>query len=98
MTLTYNEYDIEECIDLLTWKAKEIGEAHNLGMAAYREREGRVWQGAPNAYRATNSWHAVEIIRQLQAELKKLQNNQGFDIDHAIRDQSSRLKNSEKPE
>ena len=63
-------WDIEECIDILKWNAHQTGDDHNAMMVQRYQNEGKEWPGAPNAYRATNSWHAVEIIRKLQAQLR----------------------------
>lgn len=63
---TISENEIEQTIDLLYLKALETGEAHSehLIMAGRGP--------APHAHRATNSYHAIEIIRQLQAQIQAL--------------------------
>ena len=69
---SYMDWQIEECIEILEERAKETGDALNAIMSARCAKEGTVWQGAPLAYQATNSWHAIEIIRQLQTEIAEL--------------------------
>ena len=62
----YMDWEIGEVIDILTDKAKELGEHHSQIMQA----KGR--GPTPNAYRATTYWKAVEIIQELQATVKEL--------------------------
>lgn len=66
----YSEWEIEECIDCLEHSARDVGDTHSAIMV----QAGR--GPTPNAYRATNSWHAIEIIRSLQAQILKLQGNE----------------------
>ena len=61
------DWEIEETVDLLTQFAKEIGDRFNAG----RPENGRAI--APNAYKASTEYHAVEIIRSLQAKIKVLE-------------------------
>lgn len=69
----YMTWQIEECISLLTAQAKELGDRHNATMATQRALKGEIWKGAPDAYKASTPWHAVEIIRELQAKIKTLE-------------------------
>lgn len=59
-------HEIEECVQFLSAKAEELGRAHNQLMAS----KGRVL--SPNAFKASYAWKAVQIIRQLQAEVEEL--------------------------
>lgn len=63
----FMNWQIEECIECLERAAREVGDAHSQIM----EARGR--GPTPNAYRSTNSYRAIEIIRQLQNEIKELQ-------------------------
>ena len=65
---TYLPWQIEECIEILTLRAKETGASHNAVMLAKNPN----WVTAPLAWQACHSWHAVEIIRELQADLQEL--------------------------
>ena len=65
--LLYSNWEIESTKDELEARAREIGEAHSQNMIA----AGR--GPAPNAYKACTSWHAIEIIEQLQLALKHAQ-------------------------
>lgn len=67
-TQPYLIWQIEECIDILTALAKKTGNDHNAIMLARNPN----WVDAPLAWQATNSWHAVEIIRELQGALAEL--------------------------
>jgi mevalonate pyrophosphate decarboxylase len=64
----YMEWQIEECIECLERSARKIGDTHSQIM----EAKGR--GSTPFAYQSTNSWHAIEIIRELQAEIERLKN------------------------
>jgi hypothetical protein len=72
MTTEFLDWEVEECIDILTDRAKETGDTHNAMMVAQYERAGKVWKGAPNAWQSSNSWYAVLIIRKLQKETESL--------------------------
>ena len=56
--MNYLDQEIEECIECLERSARETGNTHNEMM---RVRNPAF--NAPNAYQATNSWHAAEISR-----------------------------------
>lgn len=58
------DWEIEETVELLLDNAIRIGEQHSQGMQA----AGR--GPTPYAHRACTSYHAIEIIRRLQLELK----------------------------
>jgi hypothetical protein len=63
--LLYSNWEIESTKDELEDRAREIGEQVSQGNIA----RGR--GPAPNAYKACTSWHAIEIIEQLQLALKR---------------------------
>lgn len=63
--LVWTNWEIESTKDELEHIAREIGELHS----ANHEAAGR--GPTPNAYRACTSWHAIEIIEQLQLALKR---------------------------
>ena len=58
---TYSDWEIKECIENLTTKAKEYGDAHNAIMEVQCERAGMVWEGAPNAWKSSNSWQIMLV-------------------------------------
>lgn len=62
--LLYTNWEIESTKDELESRAREIGEAHSQNMIA----AGR--GPTPRAFQACTSWHAIEIIEQLQLALK----------------------------
>lgn len=66
--LLYTNWEIESTKDQLEWRAREIGEQISQGNIA----RGR--GPAPYAYQACTSWHAIEIIEQLQLALEEAQN------------------------
>lgn len=57
------DWEVEETIELLLEHAVEIGEMHSQMMIA----AGR--GPTPRAHRACTQYHAIEIIRRLQADL-----------------------------
>lgn len=57
------DWEIEETIELLLERAVETGEMHSQ---AHHARTGNF---APFAHRATTSYHAIDAIRLLQAQL-----------------------------
>jgi dTDP-glucose pyrophosphorylase len=61
------DLEIESTIDELLDRAVEIGEAISQGNL--------IWKGtaAPYAHQACTAYHAIEAIRQLQAEVKRLE-------------------------
>jgi len=61
----YSEHDIESTLDILFDKALVSGETHSQNMI----EAGR--GPTPRSHMATNSYHAIEIIRQLQFDLKE---------------------------
>jgi hypothetical protein len=58
--------EIEDCVQNLYRQAEDIGRQHSLMQTA----KGR--PPTPDAYKATNNWKAIKIIRYLQAEIKEL--------------------------
>lgn len=60
-------HEFETCIELLLDQAVDIGERHSQSMI----RAGR--GPAPHAHRACNSYHAIEIIRSLEARIAQLE-------------------------
>lgn len=64
--IVYNTEEIETCIELLYWRALESGEMHSGAMMA----GGR--GACPHAYQSSVPYNAIEIILQLQEEVRKL--------------------------
>jgi len=62
-----SDLEIESTIDELLDRAVEIGEAVSQGNL--------IWKGtsAPLAHQACTAYYAIEIIRQLQTQVKRLE-------------------------
>lgn len=54
--MKFTRAEIENCVEVLKYQAREIGETHSQIMQA----KGRM--PTPQAYLATNFWYASEII------------------------------------
>jgi hypothetical protein len=69
----FSDWEIETCIENLLEQAVEIGEAHSH---LHYQRTG---VHAPYAHRAVTTYHAIQIIRQLQQQIDELTGATGTD-------------------